>query len=209
MGVHAALAVDDRDRHRDRIGKRLGDLAQAAAAQDDPGEPIVDLRRALETDRLGMEDHAEDGTDDLVERGRRGQLDQGEAEPVSLADHRLGDRADVARRFDRHPGQAVVDQVRHELGERLRVLAERIGRRQEELVRLHPVEDVRDLHDVHRANDAIDAGATRDEACSGQDRQGQDVGDRHAGDGSPLAAWLRRRFEDRGHRSRPCRSWMQ
>ena len=197
VGENATLAVDDRDRHRDRLRERLCDLAEAAAAQDDPRESVVDLRGALEPDRFRIEDHPEHRPDDLVERRGWRQLDQGEVEPVCLGHHRLGDRADVASRLDGHPRETVRDQVWDQLGERRRILAERVRGRQEELVRLHPVEDVRDLHHVDGPDDPAETGSTGDEAGARQVRQLEDVGDRDTRDRAALAGGLPGGFVDR------------
>jgi len=77
VGENGTLAIDDRNGHRDRVGQRLRDRAEAASAEDDLREAVVDLRSSLQPDGLDVEDDPEHGADDLVERGRRRQLDEG------------------------------------------------------------------------------------------------------------------------------------
>ena len=199
VGQHGALAVEDRDRHPDQVGERIGDLAEPAAAQDDAREAVVDLGSALEPDRLDVEDDREHRADDLVERGRRRKLDQREVESLGGDDHRLGDGADVPRRLDRHARQAVLDEARHELLERGGVLAERVGRREQELVRLDPVEDVRDFHHVDRADDAVDARPSGDEPRLRERRELEDVRDGHPDPGAPITSDGRSGLDRRVH----------
>ena len=68
MGERASIApcgIQDRHRPLEQVGQRLDDLAQPAAAQDDGREALVDRGRAFEPQRLGVQDQAEDGVDDV------------------------------------------------------------------------------------------------------------------------------------------------
>ncbi len=190
VSKHGPLPVDDRHRHRDRLRERLGDRTQPTATQDDPREPVVDLRGPLEPDRLDVEDDPEHRADDLVEGGRRRQLDERKPQPISVLDHRGRDRLDVAGRLDRHPGEPVGHETGHELLEGGGVLPERVRGGEQELVRLHPVEDVRDFHDVDRPDDPTEARTPGDEARLLQWRQIENVRNRHTGERPALALAL-------------------
>jgi hypothetical protein len=170
-------------------------VAEPAAAQDDVREALVDLGRAAEPDGLHVEDDAEDRADHLVERRRRWQLDQREIESLRLLGHHRRDRADVARRLDRHSREAAVREARDQLVEGEAVVPERVRRRQQQLVLLDPVEDVGDFHDVDRPNHPVEPGRPRDEPGLRHGGQDEHVADRYAAEGAALRRDHRRRHD--------------
>ena len=167
------LGVDDRHRPPDELGQRLGDLTEAAARQRDARESVVDRGGTLEARGLDIEDDRQDGMDELVERRLRRELDEREGVAIGRLDHRLRDRLDVPAGLEGHAGQAAFRQPGNERVERDRVVAEWVGRRQQQLVGLHPVEDVRDLHHVDPADRPAQAVPPADDPGAGQRRDPQ------------------------------------
>jgi hypothetical protein len=169
------LAVDDRDRPADRVGQRLRDLRQPAAAQHDRRESVVDLGGPLQADRLGVQDDGQDRVDDVAERAVMRKLDQRKAELVRGRQHLGRDLVDVSGRLQGKTGEASSREARDQPEERGPVIPERVGRRQEELVRVDPAEDVRHLHDVHVPDPPVEAGSPRDDPGVAERVEIQDV----------------------------------
>lgn len=63
-------------------------------------------------------------------------------------------------------------------GEVLRMLADRVCGGQQQLVRLHPGQDVGDFHDVGHLHRPLEPRGTGDEPCALHARQLENIGDR-------------------------------
>ena len=117
------LGVHDRDRPPDELGQCLGDLTEAAAGQGDARESVVDGSGSLEARGLDVEDHGQDGIDDLVERRFWRELDEREGVLIGRFDHRRRYRLDVSAGLEGDAGQAALGQPWDERVERDRVVA--------------------------------------------------------------------------------------
>ena len=79
------MRIQDGHRPLEQVGQRLDDLAQPASAQDNGRESLVDCCRAFQAQRLGVQNQAQDGVDNVG---------QDRFEPVARA---AGSRADRQR----------------------------------------------------------------------------------------------------------------
>ena len=117
-GEHRALGVADRDRAPDELGHRLGQLGERAAVDGDLREPGVDRARALELDRLAVEDRPEHLGEDVVEHRPRREADHGERERVGQRRDVGGDRVEVEPELDHEARELALGQRRDEPRER-------------------------------------------------------------------------------------------
>jgi hypothetical protein len=65
---------------------------------------------------------------------------------------------EVAVRLDGNAGEALCRELRYQRPERCSIVAQRVGRRQEQLIGLDPGEDVGDLHHVDVPHPALEPG---------------------------------------------------
>jgi hypothetical protein len=126
---------------------------------------------------LLVEDDREHRADDVIEAALRRELDQREAARFGGGHHRRRDLLEVAIRLDRDPGQSLGRELGDQRAEGGSVVPQRIGRGQEQLVRLHPGEDVRHLHDIDVPDTMSQAGTSREHPRIAQGRQIEGSGD--------------------------------
>jgi hypothetical protein len=162
-GKDVALGVADRDRPADELVHRLRELGERPALDGDRGQPGVDRARALELDRLAVEDRPEELGEDVVEHRLRRQADDREPEPVGERDDVVGNRLDVEAELDDEAGELAGGERGDEAGEGVRVVADRVARRQEKLAAAHPADDVGVLHDVDAADAPLGAARPRED----------------------------------------------
>ena len=111
------------------------------------------------------------------------ELDEREVQSIRSLDHGGRSRRQVARWFEGNPCQASLCQSWNEGSKGCRVISQGVGGRQEQFVRLYPLDDVRDFHDVHRTDEAVQAGRTTNHLGVSENREPNDIGeaDRVAG----------------------------
>jgi hypothetical protein len=158
-------------------GELLGDLGKAATLEDDPHEHAVDLLGALQDGRLPVDDVGERLAEDVVEADVPRDVDDGKVELVGTPQHLPRQRLEVASKLHAQCGQAAGVERRHqrrELGGRGR---QRVAGRQQELVLLHPREDVGHGHHVEALHDPVQARNARHDLRGRQRRQPQQLAD--------------------------------
>src|SRR5205814_1219288 len=91
----------------------------------------------------------------VVEADPGGELDDREVAAVRLGEHLRRYRIQVPVQLDGQRRQAPHIQLRHEIDQRPGVLAQRVPGGEQQLVRLHPGQDVGYLHDVQALDDPV------------------------------------------------------
>ncbi len=168
------------DRDLQQPGHLGGHLAHAAARQHDLDQPPVGVLGAGQDGCLPVEDVGEHLVEDVVEPNVVGEDDQREAQPVGLLDHLGGQFVEVAAQLDGERRQPAFVKIRHKAAQRLGSVPERVAGREQQLVRLHPRQDVGDLHDVEALHDAVEPALPGDEPRPREGRHAQDLSDGHS-----------------------------
>jgi hypothetical protein len=178
-GQEDASRVDRGDRDAQQPGDLGGHLTHPSSGEHDLHERPVRLLRTGEGGGLPVEDVGEHLVENVVETDLVGQQDQRKTQPVGLLDHLSGQLVQISPQFDRECGEAALVEIGHEAVQRLRRVAQRVAGGEQQLVRLHPGEDVGHLHDVEALHDAVEAALAGDQPGVRQRRDPEQLTHRH------------------------------
>ena len=168
LGHHPPVRGGDEHRPAQDRGQLGGEVGEVAALEHHRDQGPVHLLAAGGQRGLAVEQRRQHLVEDVVEADALRELDHREAAPVGLLQQPGRHLVEVAVQLDGERGQPPVVELADQRDERVRVVAQRVAGGEQQLVRLHPGQDVGDLHDVEPRDDAVQAARPGQHARLGQ-----------------------------------------
>ncbi len=156
---------------------RTGEVGEAAALQHDADQSAVYLLAAGQYCGLPVEQLAEYLVEDVVEADPAGELDDREAPPVGLGEHLRGYRVQVPVQLDGQRRQPPLVQLGDQVDQRVGVVPQRVPGGEQQLVRLHPGQDVGYLHDVQPPDHPVEPARPGQHPRTGERRRAEHLAD--------------------------------
>ncbi len=172
---HPTVGRGHQHRAGEDPGQLGGEVGQVAALQHHRHQRAVHLLAAGQHRRLLVEQLAEHLVEHVVEADPVRELDDREAPPVRLGQHRRRYRVEVAMQLDGQRREAAGVQLRDQADQRVGVVPQRVPRGEQQLVRLHPGQDVRHLHDVEPLDHPVQPAGSGEDPRAGQGRRAEDL----------------------------------